>query len=171
VQGWYQGGVSIVDWTDPSHPVELGYFDRGPIDTTKLVIGGDWAAYWYNGYIYASEIARGVDVFKLLPTKYISENEIAAAKLVQVKEENVQDQKRIVWPSNFIVAKAYVDQLERDNALPADRIAALKAAVNKAEKSHSKKGLAPLAASLDKDAASASPIEAKRLSALSAILK
>ena len=86
VQAWYQGGISIMDFTDADHPMEIAYFDRGPIDPNMLVLGGDWSAYWYNGNIYASEIARGLDVFELTPTKYLTQNEIDAAKTVQVAE-------------------------------------------------------------------------------------
>src|SRR5438477_2724478 len=90
VQAWYQGGVSVMDFTDAAHPVEIGYFDRGPLDPTVLILGGDWSAYWYNGHIYASEIARGLDVFELTPTKDLTQNEIDAAKTVRMTEFNVQ---------------------------------------------------------------------------------
>ena len=136
VQAWYQGGISVIDFTDVAHPVEIAYFDRGPIDPKMLVLGGDWAAYWYNGSIYASEIARGLDIFELTPTKFLTQNEIDAAKTVQVAELNVQNQQKIEWPAKMVVAKAYVDQLERSQALPADRIAALQKAIQSAEKSH-----------------------------------
>ncbi len=84
VQAWYQGGISVVDFTDAAHPFEIAYFDRGPIDPKMLVLGGEWSAYWYNGNIYGSEIARGLDVFELTPTKFLTQNEIDAAKTVQV---------------------------------------------------------------------------------------
>ena len=113
VQAWYQGGISIVDFTDAEHPVEIGYFDRGPIFPNLLVLGGHWSAYWYNGHIYASEIARGLDVFELTPTKDLTQNEIDAAKTVRMTEFNVQNQQKIVWPHKLVVAKAYLDQLER----------------------------------------------------------
>src|SRR5262249_54592409 len=102
VQAWYQGGISIVDFTDAAHPAEIAYFDRGPIDPKVLVLGGDWSAYWYNGYIYGSEIARGLDVFELTPTKFLSQNEIDAAKSVRVAELNVQNQQKLVWPSKLV---------------------------------------------------------------------
>jgi hypothetical protein len=176
VQGWYQGGISIVDFTDSAHPVEIGYFDRGPIDAAKRVIGGDWAAYWYNGYIYGSEIARGVDVFKLTPSKFISQNEIDAANLIHYDELNVQNQQKIVWPSSFVVARAYLDQLARSKALAPKRVAAVNAEILKVEKPHStgKEGarLIATAATLDKDAAAAkTPADAERLRALAGILK
>src|SRR5580765_8208525 len=122
VQSWYQGGVSIFDWTDPAHPKEVAFFDRGPIDGTKPGDAGTWSAYWYNGYIYSSEIARGLDVFELEPSGLISANEIAAAKLVHLDYFNAQDQPRMTWPATFVVARAYVDQLERSSGLPALRV-------------------------------------------------
>src|SRR5580704_4094560 len=140
VQAWYQGGVSIVDFTDPAKPFEIGYFDRGPIDPNILVLGGDWSAYWYNGYIYASEIARGLDVFELTASKFLTQNEIDAAKTVQVSELNVQNQQRIEWPAKLVVAKAYLDQLSRSQGLPADQITSLQKAIQAAETSHMSKG-------------------------------
>src|SRR6185312_7169063 len=115
------------------------YFDRGPIDPKLLVLGGDWSAYWYNGHIYASEIARGLDIFELTPTKFLTQNEIDAAKSVRVAELIVQNQQKIEWPRQLVVAKAYVDQLERSQALPADKIAAVRQAIQSAESSHMKK--------------------------------
>ncbi len=120
VQAWYQGGISVIDFTDAAHPYEIGYFDRGPIDAKTLVLGGDWSAYWYNGYIYGSEIARGLDVFKLVPSKFLTQNEIDAANLVQFSELNVQSQQNITWPSQLIVARAYLDQLGRSQGLPCE---------------------------------------------------
>ena len=176
VQAWYQGGVSVMDFTDPKHPQEIAYFDRGPIDPKMLVLGGDWSAYWYNGYIYGSEIARGLDVFELTPTKLLTQNEIDAAKTVQLAEENVQNQQKVEWPAKLVVAKAYVDQLERSQALPADRIGALRKAIRDAEKSHlGKKQVARLnsmVASLKESATSAkTPADTQRLQALAQILE
>ena len=176
VQAWYQGGVSVMDFTDAAHPFEIAYFDRGPIDPKMLVLGGDWSAYWYNGCIYGSEIARGLDVFELTPTKFLTQNEIDAAKTVRVAELNVQNQQRIDWPAKLVVAKAYVDQLERSQALPADRIAALRAAIHGAESSRMSKGkvakLRGMAPSLEQSAATAkSPADSTRLHALADILK
>jgi hypothetical protein len=136
VQAWYQGGISVMDFTDAAHPQEIAYFDRGPIDPNVLVLGGDWSAYWYNGQIYASEIARGLDIFELTPTKFLTQNEIDAARTVQVAELNVQNQQKIEWPRKLVVAKAYLDQVERSQALPADHIARLRAAIDSAEKAN-----------------------------------
>jgi hypothetical protein len=176
VQAWYQGGVSIMDFTDAAHPFEIAYFDRGAIDPKMLVLGGDWSAYWYNGNIYASEIARGLDIFELTPTKFLTQNEIDAAKTVQVGTLNVQNQQKLEWPAKLVVAKAYVDQLERSQALPAERIAGLRKAIDAAESSHMNKGkttkLSGMAASLEQNASLAkSPADAARLRALAAILK
>jgi hypothetical protein len=176
VQAWYQGGVSVMDFTDAAHPKEIAYFDRGPIDTKMLVLGGEWSAYWYNGNIYGSEIARGLDVFELTPTQFLTQNEIDAAKTVRVDMLNVQNQQKLEWPRQLVVAKAYVDQLERSQALPAERIAALRTAINGAESSHMNKGkvakLSGMAPSLEQSASAANnPADAKRLRALAEILK
>ena len=165
-----------MDFTDAAHPFEIAYFDRGPIDAKMLVLGGEWSAYWYNGNIYGSEIARGLDIFELTPTKFLTQNEIDAAKTVRVSELNVQDQQKIEWPAQLVVAKAYVDQLERSQALPAERISALRAAISGAESSHMNKSkvskLSGMAPSLEKNAALATnPADAARLRALADILK
>jgi hypothetical protein len=131
VQAWYQGGVSIMDFTDASHPYEIAYFDRGPLDAKLRGTGGFWSVYWYNGYIYGSEIARGVDVFKLIPSKFISQEEIDASNQVHFDYLHVQNQPHIEWPQNLIVAKAYVVQFDRSGALAPARIAALKTAIAK----------------------------------------
>lgn len=175
VQGWYQGGISVVDFTDAAHPIEIAYFDRGPLDKEKRILGGYWSAYWYNGYVYGSEIARGVDVFKLVPSKFVTQNEIDAANQVHFDELNIQNQPKITWPANFVVARAYLDQLARSGALAPQRIAAMNSAIEKAEASHSAKDAAPLktmAASLNKDAAATKiPADAERMRALAEIMK
>jgi hypothetical protein len=112
-QAWYQGGLAIVDYTDPSNPVEIGFFDRGPISATTLVLGGFWSAYWYNGTIYGSEIARGFDSFALKASEHLTEAEIAAAGEVQQAEFNPQHQTRFTWEPSFAVARARFDQLVR----------------------------------------------------------
>ena len=176
VQAWYQGGVSMVDFTDPSHPFEIAYFDRGPLDEVKRGTGGFWSVYWYNGYIYGSEIARGVDVFRLAPSKFLTQEEIDASNQVHFDVLNVQSQPKIVWPQNLIVGKAYVAQLERSGALAPARLASVKAAIAQVEKpGASRKDSADLQAmgdALAKDAASAkSASDAGRMRALAAIMK
>lgn len=176
VQAWYQGGISVMDFTDTAHPVEIAYFDRGPIDPNMLILGGDWSAYWYNGRIYASEIARGLDVLALAPTKFLTQNEIDAAEAVRMASLNVQNQEKIEWPRTLVVAKAYVDQLERSQALPADRIAAIRKSIQSAESSRLSRSevakLKKLAPPLEKTAATAtSPADSTRLQALAEILK
>jgi hypothetical protein len=133
IQAWYQGGISVFDFTDPKHPFEIAYFDRGPIDSTRFSMGGSWSAYWYNGQIVSSEIARGLDVADLVPTQYVSQNEIDAAKTVHWDQLNVQGQPKIVWPPSFPLAKAYVDQLERNKCLSSSRIAAVRQGISQAE--------------------------------------
>jgi hypothetical protein len=176
VQAWYQGGISVMDFTDAAHPYEIAYFDRGPIDATTLILGGEWSAYWYNGYIYGSEIARGLDVFKLVPSKFLTQNEIDASDLVQMSEFNVQNQPKVAWPFQLVVARAYLDQLGRSQALPAKRLDALNKAVVRAQTSKlGKKDLARLqgmAASVEADAAGAkNTADGKRLHALAQILQ
>ncbi len=157
-QGWYQGGVSVFDFTDPAHPQEIAYFDRGPMDSTKLVGAGSWAGYWYNGYLVSSEIGRGLDILELLPSPQLSANEIAAAKLVHFDQLNVQDQPQLVWPASFVVARAYLDQLERTRGLAAARVTAVRASLARAERlggSARRDALTRLAGELDRDAGSA----------------
>jgi len=166
VQSWYQGGVSVMDYTDPQRPFELAYFDRGPLDATKFIDGGTWSAYWYNGYIYGSEIARGLDVYKLVPSKFLTQNEIDAATQVRVGEMNPQNQEKLIYPQNFVTAKAYVDQLARSNALTAAKAKAMIAAMDKKKA----KELKTFAASLNADAAKATPTDASRMQALAEIL-
>ncbi|HLS45213.1 MAG TPA: hypothetical protein VK045_07240 [Ornithinicoccus sp.] len=134
VQGWYQGGVSVFDMTDPADPVEIAYFDRGPISATNLVLGGFWSAYWYNGQVYGSEIARGVDVFELTPTELLSENEIQAAKEVVLEEHNAMAMRAYTWEPSFAVAGARVDQAERAGDLTGEALAEVREHLAKAEK-------------------------------------
>ena len=170
VQAWYQGGLSVFDFTDPAHPYEIAYFDRGPLDQEKRILGGYWSVYWYNGYIYGSEIARGVDVFRLTPSKFLTQNEIDAANQVHFDELNVQNQPKFTWPKNFVVARAYVDQLARSNALPAAQIESMNSAIEKSESSHSPALVKPMAAMLEKNAGNAkNPADASRMKALADI--
>ena len=134
VQGWYQGGLSIFDWTDASRPFEIAYFDRGPLTGDRMVSGGSWSAYWYNGVIVSSEINRGLDIFEMLPSAHISKNELDAAKTVLYTQLNAQDQPKMVWPPSFALARAYVDQLERSRGLSAGRISTIRQALEGAEK-------------------------------------
>ena len=169
VQGWYQGGISVFDFTDPTHPVEIAYFDRGPMDSTKLEMAGSWSAYWYNGYIYSTEIARGLDVLELQPNALLTQNEIDAAKLVKVAYQNVQDQQRLTWPASFTVARAYLDQLERSKGLSADRVGAARTILASAERTMSRRALTSLATQLDQDATRSR--DAKRVLALAAAVR
>jgi len=169
VQGWYQGGVSVFDFTDPAHPTEIAFFDRGPMDSTKLEMAGSWGAYWYNGYIYSSEIARGLDVLELQPNAMLTQNELDAAKLVKVASHNPQDQQRLTWPASFVVARAYLDQLERSRGLSADRISAARTMLASAERTTSRAALASLAAAFDRDAASSR--DAARVRALAGVAR
>ena len=158
VQGWYQGGISVFDWTDPAHPEEIAFFDRGPMDSTKLVGAGSWSAYWYNGYIVSSEIARGLDIVELQPSGFISQNEIDAAKLVHFDFLNVQDQPKLVWPASFVVARASLDQLARSNGLAPEKVAAARAGLARAEQlagPQRREALLQLATQLTSDAPAA----------------
>jgi hypothetical protein len=134
VQSWYQGGISVFDWTDAAHPKEIAFFDRGPVDSTRMASGGTWSVYWYNGVMVSSEISRGLDIFQLTPSGFISQNEIDAAKTVHLDYLNTQGQPKLVWPASFALARAYVDQLERSKGLEASRIAAVREALASAEK-------------------------------------
>jgi hypothetical protein len=159
VQGWYQGGVDVFDFTDPASPVEIAHFDRGPVNDTALVVGGSWGAYWYNGYIYSSELSRGFDILELTPSEHLSQNEIDAAKLVRWEEYNPQSQPKIVWPAAFPVVRSYLDQLVRKQALPAARTTAITNALASAERANGngrRDQLNRLATELDRDAGSSS---------------
>jgi hypothetical protein len=155
VQAWYQGGISVFDWTDAVHPREIAYFDRGPIDSTRMASGGEWSAYWYNGVIVGSEIARGLDIWELTPSAYLSQNEIDAAKTVHLDYLNTQGQPKFVWPPSFALARAYVDQLGRSNGLASDRITSLRQALASAESASGaarRDALNQIAGQLDSDA-------------------
>ncbi|HYC53171.1 MAG TPA: hypothetical protein VEB19_18850 [Gemmatimonadaceae bacterium] len=134
VQGWYQGGTSIFDFSDPRNPKEIAFQDRGPIDSTRFTMGGSWSAYWYNGGIISSEIMRGLDAMELIPSEHLTQNEIDAAKTVRMSYFNAQGQPKLTWPPSFPLARAYLDQLERNRCLPSNRIAATRAALSSAER-------------------------------------
>src|SRR5687768_6669631 len=180
VQGWYQGGVSVFDFTDSKNPVEIAFFDRGPLDPTNLIIGGYWSAYWYNGNIYGAEISRGIDIFRLIPSQYLSQNEIDAAVQVRVDEFNAQNQPRIKWPPTSAVAKAYLDQLGRNNAIAPERARAVREALAKVDELRTGKernaaqaldALTALASQVETDAKSKTGRDAMRLTALADTLK
>ena len=172
VQGWYQGGVNVFDFTDRDRPYEIAYFDRGPVDPQNLVVGGSWGAYWYNGYIYSSELARGLDVLELVPSAFLSQNEIDAAKLVRMEEYNPQSQPRIVWPAAFPVVRSYLDQLVRNGGLAPSRTSAIARALDTAEAASGaarRDQLNRLAQQLDADAAGAR--DAERVRAMAAAVR
>jgi hypothetical protein len=182
VQGWYQGGIDIMDFTNADHPFEIGYFDRGPIDPpadtskaserSRYTIGGSWGAYYWNGWIYSSELDRGFDVLELTPGPQLSANEIAAAKLVTMKEYNPQSQPKLVWPAAFVVVRSYLDQLVRNNGLAADRTTAISTALDAAEKksgSARATALTTLAKQVDGDANGAT--DAPRVKMMSGAIK
>ncbi len=133
IQGWYQGGISLIDWTDPKNPVEIGYHDRGPFNAERMQMAGSWSVYWYNGVIVNSEIARGLDIFELTPNEALTQNEIDAANSVRLTHLNSQGQPVYEWPATFSLARAYLDQLERWHGMSAPRVAAARSALDSAE--------------------------------------
>jgi hypothetical protein len=192
VQGWYQGGIDVSDFTDPDHPFEVAFFDRGSYDPPptaadtgvvaagapagggrfRNTIGGSWGAYYWNGYIYSSELARGFDILELLPSDKLSANELAAAKLVRMTEYNPQSQPRITWPPAFPVIRSYLDQLGRNDGLAAARRTAIASALDAAEKqTGAARGasLTKLATQVDADVGGAK--DKTRVRALSAEIK
>ena len=178
VQAWYQGGLSVFDFTDSTKPVEIAYFDRGPIDGAKLITAGYWSTYWYNGNIYGSEIGRGLDIFRLVPSEFLSANEIAAAALIRLDEFNAQQQPKLNWPASFVVAKAYLDQLTRSKTLSAARANALRTAMDRAEKARAGRDrdtavqqLEKLATELPAETAAATGRDAARVKALIETIK
>jgi len=155
VQAWYQGGISVFDWTDAAHPKEIAFFDRGPVDSTQMGNGGSWSVYWYNGVMVSSEISRGLDIFQLTPSAFISQNELDAARTVHLDYLNVQGQPKIIWPASFALPRAYLDQLERNHGLAAGKIASTRSALAAAEKATGtarRDALSALAAKLHADA-------------------
>ena len=172
VQGWYQGGVNVFDFTDPANPVEIAYFDRGPVNADDLVVGGSWGAYWYNGLIYSSELSRGLDVLALEPSEHLSQNEIDAAKLVVMEQYNPQAQPQLTWPAAFPVVRSYLDQLVRHQGLPEARTTAIAQALDAAERANGaarREQLNRLAGELDTDAGRAS--DAQKVRAMAAAVR
>jgi hypothetical protein len=170
IQAWYQGGISLFDFTDAAHPKEIGFFDRGPVDTTKLQLAGSWSVYWYNGKIVSSEIQRGLDILELVPSAHISQNEIDAARSVHLDYLNTQGQPKYVWPASFAVARSYADQLGRSNGLASARLQETRqslAAAEAASGAQRRDALTRLATQLDGDAGSSSDAAKVRMLASS----
>ena len=175
VQGWYQGGVNIMDFTNPDTALEIAYFDRGsinpprgadvpaqPVDPSVRgggnTIGGSWGAYYWNGMIVSSELDRGMDILELVPSDQLSANEIAAAKLVRFERYNPQSQPKLTWPPAFVVVRSYLDQLVRHTGLSPERTTAISSELDMAEmKSGAARAAAlnALAAQVHKDAVGA----------------
>jgi hypothetical protein len=172
VQAWYQGGVSILDFTDPANAYEIAYFDRGPLSDTELFTGGYWSTYWYNGQVYGAEISRGIDVFDLVPSEHLSEAEIEAAKLATVDEFNAQMQPRYHWPAAVPVARAYLEQLVRHGGILEERAARVESVLTG---SASAAQLGEVAGLLEADVAAIRQAEqggdAARLTALAEVLR
>ena len=175
VQAWYQGGVSVFDFTDSANAHEIAFFDRGPVDPKQLVSGGYWSTYWYNGHVYGAEIARGIDIFRLTPSEHLTQNEIDAATLIRFDEFNSQQQPKITWPDALVVARAYLDQLNRSKAMPPDRIAAVKAAIDKVDRRSPARvdvdQLGTIATEVERDAAKAGGRDAARMRSMAETLK
>ena len=158
VQAWYQGGISVFDWTDPKKPTEIAFYDRGPVDSTKMGNAGSWSVYWYNGVMVSSEIGRGLDIFELTPSAFISQNEIDAAKSVHLDYFNAQDQPKIVWAPSYALSGAYLDQLARSGGLSSSKVAEAQKALASSKLlvgGAQKDALLSLSKSLEADAASA----------------
>ena len=134
VQGFYQGGITVFDWTDVKKPYEIAFFDRGPVDPDRIISAGSWSVYWYNGLLVSSEIRRGLDILELVPSPHLSQNEIDAAKTVTLEHLNAQGQPKFVWPPSFALARALVDQLERSKGLAPARLTAIRGELSAAEK-------------------------------------
>ena len=174
VQSWYQGGISVFDFTDSANPVEIAFFDRGPIDGEKLISGGYWSSYWFNGNIYGAEIARGIDIFRLLPSEHLTQNELDAALLVRWNEFNSQNQPKVSWPASTIVARAYLDQLVRSRTVADTRAQAIRATLTSADGIRAgdrgaadvATALTTLASELERDAAGATGRDAMRFRAM-----
>jgi hypothetical protein len=173
VQAWYQGGISVFDFTDPSNAFEIAYFDRGPISDERLYVGGHWSSYWYDGRIYGSEIARGLDVLRLTPTELLSENEIKAAEAVRDRMDNIQTQERFSWPAHYAVPRAYLDQLERDNLIEATRLQQVRDDLSRLERTgddNARRSLRDVAQEFqveaDRAAAAGRSVEARRMGGL-----
>ncbi len=155
VQSWYQGGILVFDFTDPANPVEIAYHDRGPVNPDQLVTGGSWSVYWYNGYLISSEIARGLDFFALEASPFLTQNEIDAANTVKLEYKNAQGQPMYKWPASFALAKAYVDQLDRDPEMSQEMIQQLRDGIYTAEMTGNMDVLMDLAGTVNANASGA----------------
>jgi hypothetical protein len=180
VQAWYQGGVSVFDFTDSTKPIEIAFFDRGPVDPKQLITGGYWSTYWYNGFIYGAEIARGIDVFRLTPSEHLSQHEIDAAVQVRFDTFNAQQQPMVVWPATTVVARAYLDQLTRSKGISAERAREVAAALERADEVRTGREkeapaavqrLETIAAQLKQDSGAAAGRDADRLRSLAETLE
>ena len=172
VQSWYQGGISVMDFTDPDNPVEIAYFDRGPVHEEELYLAGHWSAYWHNGHIYASEIVRGLDVLTLTPNALLSQAEIEAAALVTFEQANPQVQRHFEWPAEPVVARAYLDQLQRSGTVSARLLARAGEEVARWQEGAPRAArLARLSADLEAQAAATGGRDAERLSELARVLR
>tara|TARA_R100001143_G_scaffold63592_2_gene73069 strand:+ start:8085 stop:10124 length:2040 start_codon:yes stop_codon:yes gene_type:complete len=145
VQGWYQGGINVFDFTDPANPVEIAFHDRGPISVDRRETGGSWSVYWYNGALVNSEITRGLDIFELIPSEYITQNEIDASNTVELDYLNAQGQPMFVWPSTYSLAVAYLDQLERNRELDLENISMIRSGLEVAQNGANSDALTDLA--------------------------
>lgn len=153
-QAWYQGGVSLMDFTDPENPFEIAFFDRGPLSIESLFTGGYWSVYWYNGRLYGAEISRGIDVFRLTPSEHLTEAEIAAAEMIQLDQFNAQLQPKVEWPAAVPVAQAYLDQMVRAERILDERAEAIQTTLDAFESGRATAmQLNGLAAQLEADAA------------------
>ncbi|MCC5913626.1 MAG: hypothetical protein JJU46_04555 [Balneolaceae bacterium] len=157
VQSWYQGGINVFDFTDPANPIEIAFHDRGPISAESLEVGGSWSIYWYNGSLINSEIARGLDIFELVASEFITENELEAMHTVRMDYFNPQGQPMYRWPASFPLAKAYLDQLERDREMDFAAINTIRRNIQEAEQTNGadrQRMLTELAAELENHAGS-----------------
>ena len=171
VQSWYQGGISVFDWTDAENPVEIAYHDRGPVSADQMEMGGSWSVYWYNGALVSSEIARGLDVFELVPSEHLTANEIAAANTVRLDYLNAQGQPTYSWPPSFALAQAYLDQLERAGAGTEGEIRHVRRFIGEAEEAGGEARRRILTRLADQVADRASGAHAEKATLLAAALR
>ena len=134
VQSWYQGGISVFDYTDPKNPIEIAFHDRGPVSADEMASGGSWSIYWYNGVLVNSEISRGLDIFQLKASPYLTENEIAASRTVELGQFNPQGQVQFDWPATYALAHAYLDQISRNRDMTVEEISAARRSLNESER-------------------------------------